>query len=249
MSWVMPEIVVQKVIKYGMEELRANPMAFNDIFCQYTQDELNVDYGAAYIDSIRRWFMDPNTKIPVLSGWALNVQKVPSISVHLANESEDESKAALLDYAGTFDDDSETGTAVFTTMLDIGIHADRTGDQILWLYYIISYILFKHKLMAHRLGLKLQTYSASDYAKEASKMPDNVWTRWIRFRCTTENFWAQDHLKEIKGVNTDTKVSLPPASSVYTGLDVDPCTVNTTQNTGVKVEPAIDAEDEDDISI
>ncbi len=245
MGFTMPEIVVQKIIKQGMIELKKNPMAFNDIFCQYTQDELNVDYGQLYIDKIRNWFMDPATKIPVLSGWALNVQKVPSISVHLANESEDESKAALLDYAGTFDDHSETGTAVFTTMLDIGIHADRTGDQILWLYYIISYILFKNKLMAHRLGLKLQTYSASDYAKDANKMPDNVWTRWIRFRCTTENFWAAEPLKEIVDVNLDAKVGLEPASSIAVTPDVDICKVDPTANKGLEVS----AGDEDDISI
>jgi hypothetical protein len=245
MGWVMPEIVVQKIIKSGMQELRENPKAFDDIFSQYTQDELDVDYGQLYIDKIRDWFTDPSTKIPVLSGWALNVQKVPSISVHLANESEDESKASLLDYAGTFDDSAETGTAVFTTMLDIGIHANRTGDQILWLYYIISYILFKNKLMAHRLGLKLQTYSASDYAKDANKMPDNVWTRWIRFRCTTENFWAQDPLREIEDVNTDAKVGLPTAHDISATPDVNVCEVDPNANQGI----AVSSDDEDDIGI
>ncbi len=245
----MPEIVVQKLIKFGMSELKKNPEAFNDIFSQYTQDELNIDYGKTYVDRIRQWFLDPETKIPVLAAWALNMQKIPSISVHLANESEDESKAALYDLAGTFDNEAETGTAAFTTMIDIGIHANRSGEQVLWLYYIVSYILFKHKPMAHRLGLKLQTFSASDYAKEANKMPDNVWTRWIRFRCTTENFWDATALSDVDDVNTDAKVGLPPATDQAVSDDVNVDSVDPTTNEGIRANKVGDVNDEDDILI
>ena len=243
MSFVMPEIVIQKVIAYGIKQLRADKPAFYDIFCQFTQDELNADYGPAYLDQIWNWFS--TTKIPVVKAWQFNAQVIPSISVHLANETEDETKASMDDYAGAFDDEAETGTGVFTVMVDIGIHANKAGDHVLWLYYIISYILFRHKLMANRLGLKLHTFSASDYNKETAKMTENIWTRWIRFRCTTQNFWTgSDKFLDIEAINTDPAVGLPPASDIA-GDDISE--VDTTANPGIQFGNGNDDDDNTNI--
>jgi hypothetical protein len=245
MSFVLPEVVVQKVISYGIKKLRSNKKAFDAIFCQFTQDELSEDYGEAYREQLWKWFS--TTKIPVLRAWQLNAQTIPAFSVHLASESEDESKAAMSDYAGTFDEEGETGTAAFTVMVDIGIHANRAGDHVLWMYYILSYILFKYKPMAHRLGLKLHTFSASDYNKEAAKMAENVWTRWVRFRCTTQNFWAADAFMDIEDINTDPAIGLEPASDIAVSSDVNIDEVSRTSNDGIRVSHSTN--EDDDLSI
>ena len=247
MSFVLPEIAVQKVLDYGIKQLRANKAEFYDIFCQYTQDELADDYGQQYLDDMWSWFS--TTKIPVIKAWAFNAQKIPSISVHLANETEDEAKAAFSDFAGSFDDVGETGTGVFTVMLDIGIHATKASDHVLWMYYIVTYVLFKHKLMAERLGLKLHTFSASDYNKDAGKMAENVWTRWVRFRCTTQNFWNADRFVDIDDVNLDPAVGLEPASDVSAGNDVDLEEIDTTANEGIKASRVDDTEGDEDLNI
>lgn len=247
MSFVMPEIVIQKVLDYGIKQLRSNKAEFYDLFAQYTQDELNNDYGPTYLDELWKWFS--TTKIPVVKAWSLNVQIIPCISVHLANETEDESKAAIGDIAGSFDDQGETGTGVFTAMVDIGIHANKVGDHVLWLYYIVAYVLFKHKLMAHRLGLKLHTFSASDYNKDNNKMTENIWTRWVRFRCTTENFWDAERFSDVESLNLDPAVGLEPASDVATSLDVNIEDVDTTANEGLKASRAGDDEGDEDLNI
>jgi hypothetical protein len=247
MSFVMPEIVVQKILSQGLKQLRANRDAFNDLFCQFTQDELGKDYGDKYLNDIWNWFS--TTKIPVVKAWALNTQNIPCISVHLANETEDEQKAAFSDIAGIFDDTGETGTAAFTVMVDIGIHANKAGDHVLWLYYIVAYILFKYKPMAHRLGLKLHTFSASDYNKDAGKMTENIWTRWVRFRCTTQNFWDGDAFGEVDDINLDPAIGLEPASDIATSLDVDIAEVNTTSNEGLRAGRIGDDDGDDDMNI
>lgn len=201
MAWTLAEVSIQKVINNGMRNLRSNKPAFLEIFDHYTEDEMNGDYGAAYIEKIWDWFS--TTKIPVIQAWSFNPQSIPAITVHLANEQEAEDKIALDDYAGSFDDVSNTGTAAFTVMLDIGIHANKSGDHVLWLYYIVAYILFKYKLDLDRLGLKMGTFSASDYSRDAEKMGNNVWTRWVRYRCTTQNFWSADALTQIDVINLD----------------------------------------------
>ncbi|MEM4726480.1 MAG: hypothetical protein QXG63_06025 [Nitrososphaerales archaeon] len=199
------------------------------------------------MDEVWKWFS--TTKIPVVKAWNFNVQQIPCISVHLANETEDESKAAMYDLAGVFDENGETGTGVFTCMIDIGIHANRAGDHVLWLYYIVAYILFKHKLMAHRLGLKLHTFSASDYSKDSSKMTENIWTRWIRFRCTTQNFWAAERFFEVEDINTDPAFGLDPASDVAASFDVNIAEIDTTINAGVRIGRVEDEAGDDDMNI
>ena len=247
MSFVMPEVVLQKVIDFGIKKLRANKNEFYDIFYQFTQDELSSDYGQKYLDEIWKWFS--TTKVPVVKAWQFNSQQIPSISVHLANESEDESKAAISDYAGTFDDVSETGVGVFTVMVDIGIHANKAGDHVLWLYYIVAYVLFKHKMMAERFGLQLHTFSASDYNKENNKMTENIWTRWIRFKCTTQNYWGGAALTEVNNINVDPAIGLEPASSMAYTDDVDPDSVDPTVNKGLFAGEVGDEEDKNNVQI
>lgn len=249
MSFVMPEIVLQKVITYGIKELRSNRAAFDDLFNQFTQDELSQDYGQTYLDQVWSWFS--TTKIPVVKAWSFNSQQIPSISIHLANETEDESKSAFSDLGIIIDDQDEIGTGVFTAMVDIGIHANKAGDHVLWLYYIVSYVLFRHKLMAERLGVKLHTYSASDYNKESNKMTENIWTRWIRFRCTTQNFWNTSRGDEalINSVNLDPAINLPEASSLAVSNDVNVNEVDTTSNQGLMASRIYDINSEDDLDI
>jgi hypothetical protein len=235
-NWVLPEVVVRKLIDSGIKELRKDEKAFFDLFHQFAMFELNEEYGEEYVKQIWEWFS--TTKIPVIQAWSFNAQKIPCISVHLANETEDESKAAMGDVLGT-GYNSEIGTAAFTVMVDIGIHMSRGGDQVLWVYYIVSYILFKYKLNFERLGLKLHTFSASDYAKDADKMGasgNNIWTRWIRFRCTTENFWSGERLKEIEHVHTHAHIGGPFSMDIATSIDVDPEDVDRTANKGMLAE-------------
>jgi hypothetical protein len=247
MPFVMPEVVIRKILDNGIKQLRANKPAFDDLFAMFLQDELGVDYGSAYRDQIWDWFS--TTKIPVVQAWSFNAQRIPCISIHLANETEDESKAAMDDYAGAFNDEEETGTGVFTVMIDIGIHANKGGDHVLWLYYIASYILFKYKPAAFRLGLKLGTFSASDYSKDADKMGNNIWTRWVRFRCTTQNFWGADQFGEYEDVNLDRTIGMEPASQVASSLDVNIDEIDLTSNEGLRASRVGDEEDIEDVDI
>ena len=216
--WILPEIVMQKLLTHGLDKLRANKEEFYDLFGQYLSKDLALDYGPRYLDELWDWFT--TTKIPVIQAWNLNVQRIPCLSVHLANETEDESKAGIGDIFGG-GKESDIGIGVFTVMIDIGVHATKGGDHVLWMYYITSYILFKYKYLAERLGLTLHTFSASDYNKEQSKMTDNVWTRWVRFRCTTQNHWNMDKYLDIDEINLDEAVELPESRHVAVSRDVD----------------------------
>ena len=200
MAFVMPEIVVQRVIQQGLASLRQDPDAFNEIFAQFLCDEMKADYGQLYIDQIRNFFF--TTKIPVLQAWSLNTQRISCFSVHLAAENEDESKAAIGDFYGDSTDNT-VSTGVFTVYIDIGIHGQKTGDIVIWMYYILAYIMFKEKQRAERLGLQLHTWSASDQQKVDQKLAENIWTRWVRFKVTTQNWLAKEPFVTVDDVDVD----------------------------------------------
>ena len=225
MAFVMPEIGLQRLVQVGLSNLRNNRTAFNDIFAQFLTPEMNAAYGQAHIDKIYAWFI--NTKLPVLQAWTFDATRVPAYSVHLADESEDESKAAVGDYFG-MGESADILTGPSTVSLDIGIHADKSKDHVLWMYYILTYIFYKEKMTGHRLGLQLYTFRASDYNKESKYMADNVWSRWIRFRCTVQNYLDDEsYVEPIINVSLDAEGNSGDTEimNIYTetlGGDVSP---------------------------
>ncbi len=45
-----------------------------------------------------------------------------------------------------------------------------------------------------RLGCQLHTYGASDYIRNNKYQDENVWTRTVRFKCTTQNTWVDEKM-------------------------------------------------------
>lgn len=199
MAHVMPQIALHRIIAEGVQILKNNINVLDDIFQYYTVDPINKDYGQEYIDQIKEWFK--NTKIPVVQAWSLNMSKVPQISVQLAQESEAEDKASMGDYWGD-GEDGTIGVSAFNVNLDVMIFGTKNSDEVLWLYYIVNYILFKRKRQAEALGLQLHTFSATDYARDWPKLPENVWVRTIRFRATVQNFWDSEPFLDIGDLET-----------------------------------------------
>lgn len=186
-TFIMPEVVLQKIIQLGIRDLRKDEAAFRRIFDSLTQQDLDGEYGDEYINNLWEWFTE--TKIPTIQAWAWNTQRVPSYSIHLRMEQEDERNAAIGDHWGADAIGNDVGANTFRVTLDIGIHGHKQFDQVLWLYYILTYVLFKQKRLAESLGLQLQTFGASDYSPDSKYMADNVFTRWIKFNCLVVNTW------------------------------------------------------------
>src|SRR5665213_3257538 len=116
MSHVIPQVALQRIILDGVQIVKEHIDVIDDIFLYYRSPAMNADYGQKYIDQIKKWFSE--TKIPVVQAWNMNISQVPQISVQLAQENEDESKAALGDYWGPGEEHT-VGVGVFTVTLDV----------------------------------------------------------------------------------------------------------------------------------
>ena len=198
--FILTEVVLQKAISDGIKSAVQNPNIIDNIFMQYRSPQLQKYYGDKYVESIKEWLSE--TKIPVMQAWSFDAQRMPCVSIHLGSETDDESKAAIGDHFGS-DQDGDIIVNSMSVNLDIGIHADKSKDHVLWLYYIVNHVLYKEKPMLRELGLQLITFNASDYNKESKYMAENIWTRWIRFRCTVQNFIGGEEPIEVESVQAE----------------------------------------------
>lgn len=206
MAHVMPQVALQRLLQEGIRLLKENPEILDCIFQYYTCDAMESDYGQSYIEEIKTWFL--KTKIPVVQAWSYDPQQVPQITVKLATEQEDETKAGIGDH-WAMGEEANIGVAPFIVNLDITIRSSANGDQVLWLYYMVNYILFKRKRRAEQLGLQLHTFSATDYSRDNSKLADNIWERYIRFRTVVQNFWDSESYLDIDDIDIDLDADNP----------------------------------------
>jgi len=203
MAHIMPQVALHRIIWQGFYLLKQNPDVLDEIFEYYNIEPMDRDYGPKYISNIKKWLVE--TEIPIVQAWSVNVQQAPQIAIRLSSESEDEGKAAIGDF---FDagDTGEIGVGVFTVNLDIQIMANKNSDEVLWLYYMVNYILFKRKRQAERLGLQISTFTATDNARETTRLPENIWSRTIKYRCVVQNFWETNPYLDISDMEVDVEL-------------------------------------------
>lgn len=199
MSSILPQIAVHRILKQGMQDLKSDPSILDEVFAYYKCNELFKEYGEAQIDKIKQWISE--VKIPVVQAWSMNPQLAPQISIKLGNEQEDESKSAIGDHWG-MGEESDIGMASMLVYIDIRLHANRNSDEVLWMYHIVKYILFKRKRLAEKLGLQLHTFSATDYSREDVRLPENIFSRYIRLRTVVQDKWTADPYLDIEDIET-----------------------------------------------
>jgi len=218
-SIIMAEVVLQRAIGNGLQKLKLSEEVFKGIFTQFTCTELEAYYGTSYVNELWTWFS--GTNIPVLQSFSFDPQKVPCYSIHLASEQDDESKAAVGDFFG-MGEEADEKVNVMTVMLDIGIHGSNSKDHVLWMYYILNYLLYKEKPLMRKLGLQLTTFSASEYNKDSQYMAENIWSRWVRFKCTVQNFLDDDGYSQIDNVEVGISVPLEEDPDRINDFNSDP---------------------------
>ena len=200
MGFILAQVGAQRLIQAGLKYVKDNPDVLDDIFSYYTRDEVQYSYGESYIEKIKTWL--GSNKFPVVQAWNIDSSNVPGISIRLSQESEDISKAAMGDFA-YMGDNGEIGAGVSQVNLDVQLHASKMADEILWLYYITIYILYKFKRSAEKLGLELHTFSASDHLRADQYLGDNIWTRTIRLSTTVKNTWCADDFLDFDDIEFD----------------------------------------------
>lgn len=112
MSFAFPELVIESIIRDGLEDIKANPEFLDDVFGEFTKAYATRKYGSGEIDKIKTLIAAKN--IAVVHSFHSAAAKAPSFSIQLGFDREDRRTDHLDDYA-----DLQTTTITDATRLEL----------------------------------------------------------------------------------------------------------------------------------
>lgn len=96
MSFVLPDLVIESVIRDGFVNIENDPAILDDVFKELTFLYADRKYGLAEIQRIKDYFTGPEkTNVAIVHAYSEAAAKSPSISIQLG--SDNESKEVYLD--------------------------------------------------------------------------------------------------------------------------------------------------------
>ena len=99
MPFRMPELIIESIIRDGMENARRDLTIIDDVFSDLTTSYAQRKYGQKEIDKIKS--LITNKEVSIVHAFNLVHANLPCISIQLADDREDEAKAYLGNYVGT----------------------------------------------------------------------------------------------------------------------------------------------------
>lgn len=102
MPFVLPELVIESVIRDGFTNARKNSEAvISDVFGNLTRAFAEKKYGEREIAKIQK--LVEEKEVSVVHAFSMVQANLPCISIQLLGDNEDESKASIGDHAGFYD--------------------------------------------------------------------------------------------------------------------------------------------------
>jgi len=109
MSWVIPDLVIESILRDGFEDLKANPTRIDELFAQLNFAYAARKNGTQEIDRIRNLLTGvDNQEIAIVHSFHSAEAKPPSISIQLGHMSEDKQLARLQDFEESFSEPLST---------------------------------------------------------------------------------------------------------------------------------------------
>lgn len=103
MSFIIPELVVESVIRDGILNIQNTPTILDDVFAQLNANYATRKYGTAEITKIKTLLTGGNkTNLAIVHGQHITEANIPCISIALGSDNE-----ARETYLGDFDEDLE----------------------------------------------------------------------------------------------------------------------------------------------
>ena len=109
MSFVLPELVVESVLREGLASMLATPSIIDDVLGSLTETYANTKYGATELQTIKDVLA--KRKLSIVHSKMEAEAKENAISIQLSHEGEDTSKSRLEDLDNElldYDDDDST---------------------------------------------------------------------------------------------------------------------------------------------
>lgn len=99
MSFILPDLVIESILRDGIENARRDPSVIDDIFCSLNSAYAAKKYGQKEIELIKKAIQ--NAEISIVHAFNPTQSEMPCISIQLAEDHEDVEKAHMGNYINT----------------------------------------------------------------------------------------------------------------------------------------------------
>ena len=99
MSFIIPDLVIESVIRDGIENMKAKPEVLDDVFADLTKPYADRKYGEAEITKIKNLLTGANKQnLAIVHSFHEAAAKSPCVSIQLGNDIEDRKTAHINDF-------------------------------------------------------------------------------------------------------------------------------------------------------
>lgn len=99
MSFKLPDLIVESVLRDGFRNIRRDPSIIDDIFCDLTKPFAAKKYGEKELNKIKDIFI--NREVSIIHSYNLANTELPCISIQLADDREKENQSFMGNYLKT----------------------------------------------------------------------------------------------------------------------------------------------------
>jgi hypothetical protein len=179
---MIPERVLQDLLKYGFNNVHSDQTLIDDLFHKYDPDTITAikDYYANHTISIRQNFPRDDIKFPM-------------VTILNASDSEDQSIDLIGDFL-TSDLDVTRTQATRTighglrTEIQVFCLAGKDSNAVLWLYYVTKAILTANINTLNAHGLHNIIFSGRDITLREDLFPEITYARVLSISC--QNYFS-----------------------------------------------------------
>lgn len=128
MSFRVPDLIVESILRDGLANARRDESVLDDVFSDLTLAFASKKYGDAEIDKIKKIFQ--NQEVSIVHSFNLTASNLPCISIQLADDREDSSRAHIGDHTQFYDvmfTPEEQAKAIFVSSFQPTSYNPNTG--------------------------------------------------------------------------------------------------------------------------
>jgi hypothetical protein len=101
MSFVLPDLVLESIVRDGLENARRDETVVDDVFGNLTRPFAAKKYGQSEIDKIKK--LVKNSEVSVVHSFHMVEANVPCISIQMLSGTEETAHAYMGDFVGVYD--------------------------------------------------------------------------------------------------------------------------------------------------
>lgn len=200
MGYTFGDLVIESVIREGLEDIRTNANArLPVIYSQLLSTFLSANYGQGEIERFKSYLL--NEKIDIVFSYRDISARIPCICIQPIAGQEDVPRSFFGNFSGQVDtylggaviDRKDENSIPLREGLQISVHTTDPGGPtaLRWLFASTIYFLASNTKKLTERGVENATFSISDFSRVNDLLPENIYSRYLTVTYMSYFSWTE----------------------------------------------------------